>query len=709
VSVLRWKVVTAVFLSGAGLVSALPLRSATPAERPGAPRQAAAGPLRSFFATTAPRTPSRAEGPIGRLRRAGSPAAACEALAALAKVRDDEALGAVVEALDGEKNRAAFRCAVEALGAFARDRSALARLLELGSHRDGQVRESALLALAKSDAPEAKDALLSAARGDDPERALEALCALAAARAPEATALLLSAVETSRGERLGRLIEALGKNGDRAAVPALVRLSARASAETRKAAFAALGELGGEAATGRLVGVLSGPSSSLADVRLAAEALSRVGGPLAHDALLEAASGPNDEIASAALSALAPFEGDEVRDRMVESLASPSSSRRHAALEYVKKHHDESAVARVVESAGAGRGSRARIVATLLEIGGPEAFDALRGLASKAGPLRYEALRALDRVPGLARDELRAVYVDVARRESNDLAEVAIQKLALDDSDEARDALIEIVRGDGAGRAGQAASALGRRRDPESQRALLEAASRGRGRREALASLAESGAPGAEVAIAKAYRETEGLNRAETLGLLVGLGGGEAERAVDELLKSERRGDRYTLLNALKSATKSEEPSRLVSDAWRKLVADEDIDVASRALSEHLGRRPAEAAVLIERRMRDEGPEGRRVLVSTLRWGVGDEGDGAIHPLLIGALRDRDSSVVAAAVEALGQEGGAQTQAAIADVLTRPSVSNEARKAAAEALEEMGGEFARRYAGQIERAKADDD
>ncbi|HEU4404364.1 MAG TPA: HEAT repeat domain-containing protein [Polyangiaceae bacterium] len=707
-STLRWKVATALFLGGAALVTALPLRPTAPAERAGAASRAASGPLLSFFGSSAPRAPSKAEGPIGQLRRAGSPAAACEALAALARVRDDEALRAILEALDGEKSRATFRCAAEALGAFARDRSALARLLELGSHRDPQARAFALAALAKSDAPEAKDALLAAARGDDPERALEALCALAAARAPEATALLLAAVETARGERLGRLIEALGKGGDRAAAPALVRLSGRASVETRRAAFAALGELGGEVATGRLVEVLSGPSSSLSDVRLAAEALSRVGGFVARDALLEAAASPTDEVAAAALAGLAPFEGDEVRDVVIENLASPSPSRRQAALDYVKNHRDESAVARVVEAAGTGRGSRAHVVAALLEIGRPEAFAALRELASKAGPLRYDALRALDRVPGLTREELRAIYVDAARRESNDLADVAMQKLALDDGDEARDVLIELVRGDGA-RAGQAAAALGRRRDPESQRALLEAASRGKARRQALASLAEAGAPGAEGAVAKAYREAEGMLRDEPLALLMGLGGAEAERAVDELLKSGKRDDRRTLLSALESVRSSEASDKLVSDLWRKLGSDDDIEVASKALAHQLEQRPAEAAALLERRMRDEGPEGRRTLIYALQWRAGDEGDGVIHPMLLGALRDRDSSVVAAAVETLGQEGGAQTQAAIADVLTRPGVSDEARRAAAVALEEMGGEVARRYAGLIERAKADDD
>lgn len=708
-SALRWKVATALFLSGAVVVSVVPFRSVAPAERSGAPRQVeGARPLLPFFRAPAPPPPSAAEGPSGRLRRAGSPTAACEALSALARVRDEEALKAVVESLDAEKNRVTFRCAVEALGAFARDRSALARLLELGSHHDERVREVAMLALAKSDAPEAKDMLLSAARGDDPERALEALCALADARAPEATALLLSAVEASRGERLGRLIEALGKNGDRAAVPALVKLSARASTETRKAAFAALGVLGGEAALGRLVAILAGPSSSLSDIRLASEALSRAGGPLARDALLEAASNPTDAIASAALSALAPFEGDDVRDVMIDNLTSPSSSRRHAALEYVKNHRDESAVARVVESASAGGSSRANIVSTLLEIGRPEAFAALRELASKAGPLRYEALRALDRVPGLAREELRGLYVDVAKRESNELADVAIQKLALDDGDEARDALIELVRDDGQ-RANAAATALGRRHDPESQRVLLDAASKGRARHQALASLAESGAPGAEGAIAKAYRELEGGPRVHALGLLMGLGGSEAERAVDALLKSGRSDDRYTLLSALESSPKSGEPNRLASDLWRKLASDEDVGVASKALGEHFDKHPTEATAILERRMRDEGPEGRRTLISSIRWHAGDEGDGAVHTMLLGALRDRDSSVVATAIEALGSEGGAQTQAALADVLTRSSVSDDARKAAAEALEEMGGEFARRYASQIERVKGSDD
>ena len=67
----------------------------------------------------------------------------------------------------------------------------------------------------------------------------------------------------------------------------------------------------------------------------------------------------------------------------------------------------------------------------------------------------------------------------------------------------------------------------------------------------------------------------------------------------------------------------------------------------------------------------------------------------AARPLLLEALRDPDSTVVAQAASALGSAGGADAQQALLDVLTSSRAPDEARRAAADALQTMGGAAAR--------------
>jgi len=70
-------------------------------------------------------------------------------------------------------------------------------------------------------------------------------------------------------------------------------------------------------------------------------------------------------------------------------------------------------------------------------------------------------------------------------------------------------------------------------------------------------------------------------------------------------------------------------------------------------------------------------------------------------------VKDEDPSVLEASARALGQIGGPDAQRALGDILLGSSTSDDARRMAADVLDDMGGDGAARYKDQIQKFKSD--
>src|SRR5262249_12842529 len=78
---------------------------------------------------------------------------------------------------------------------------------------------------------------------------------------------------------------------------------------------------------------------------------------------------------------------------------------------------------------------------------------------------------------------------------------------------------------------------------------------------------------------------------------------------------------------------------------------------------------------------------------------------GAVRPMLVSALRDKDLQVATQAATQLGNVGGAEAQNALVDIITQTGAAQELRMAAANALDQMGGAAAVRYRDTIDQIK----
>lgn len=630
------------------------------------------------------------------LRSADSSGATCDLVGRLGEAGGERATAAIVETLQARRSLDEYRCAARAL-ASAGGEGAQSWLVELSDDRDREVQVVALRALAKYEAPAAREAVLTAARGDDPERAFAALAALASARAPEAPSLIRRAIERAPDAQLERLVRSLGEAGDEAVVPALISLTERISPSTRRAAFLALGSIGGEAATRFLAGALA-EGRPQNEARMAARALAEIGGPVATRALIEAAEGSNDE----ALAALADSDDERVRALMERGLSEGPPARRSAAFEYFAERRDERALPLIAEvlrsmttSSDGGDGG----LDAAVRIGGPRAVSLVSELAEKPGPLQSDALEALDKLPG-SDDERRAILIKVATRGSKARASAAIQRLANDESDEAREALVRLVR-DKSNRSEEALSALVSRQDPASISDVIETArAKGRLRASAIEALGELRSPRALELLEAAARDKDDDRVAQAaFDTLLSWGGAPAEAAVDRLASSPERDDRRRLLGAVR--TGDSVPARA---ALRRLLDDADEGIATETLFAHLRFEPEKAMPLVERKLREGSSTGRGAMGRLVRRTYFPAGERSNYlPLWLSLAKEGEREVVWGALRQLAGIGGEVAGSAIVEVLNRPGVDESTRHTAAECLKGMGGEYERRHADTIAR------
>src|SRR5262249_15812467 len=124
-----------------------------------------------------------------------------------------------------------------------------------------------------------------------------------------------------------------------------------------------------------------------------------------------------------------------------------------------------------------------------------------------------------------------------------------------------------------------------------------------------------------------------------------------------------------------------------------RLVGDKDAVVAQTALMTLAQTEPARAARIAGNALRAPEPAKRRQAVGTASALEPDRA----RPLLLTALHDADPTIVETAARTLAQVGGADAQRALVDLLTQSATARSVKRAAAEALTDIGGATLERY------------
>jgi HEAT repeat protein len=689
---LYWKISTFASL-GAAAFFALRAPSGAP-HRPGSAAvehgstasSGAAGPAGWFgglFATPAHADTIAKANPLSKLESARSARAQCDALNELAESTDEAATQAIIDFAG--KTGHVKDCAISALG---KSKSSAARswLSDLLHDKDAQVRIAAVDALAaREDDPEARSILFDVAHDGTPEMRTRALVGLGNLHAAGAGPLLLDAVQAADPENQATLVSALGETHDPAALSVLSEVAKTGSQDAREAAIRSMGSLGGPEATQALSEIVR--TGGAEETTTAIQALSQSDDPGAEKALLSAVTDPRPDVAQAALRSLGDRDGEDVRDVMSRALASSDPKMAGGAASYFAVHKDESAVTKLLEVAKRGNDASAEAVSALSAIGGDAARSALIDVASRPGGAQKYALRELAQ-DQTGKGDARRVALQLVSQ-GGEVASSALETLAADGSDEARDALVKAA-GQGGPLAGRAVTALSRRGDPESMRALKDAASSKdeNVRTQALYALGSSGKLEAAPVLAAAAHDKNASVRSSALMALAQLGGPDAQRAIAETAASSDASTRMLAVQAL-----SQRPMPGSTGTLETLAKDHDADVARDALRALADAAPDRALPLVQDAMRSDNRASR---LSALNAASSLESEPQTK-ILVAAVHDSDRMIVRNAARQLAQLGGPTAQSALTDLLMSSDATDETKRVAADALNDMGGEATQRF------------
>jgi HEAT repeat protein len=617
-----------------------------------------------------------------RLHAARGTDEACAVVERLGRVGDAAAASALVEAVRTRSHADVRDCALTALGHVPGD--AVTSALVGATHDPlPRLRASAYAALAARQDAFSRSTVIAAAQSEDASARIDALVALAGEHVPGAAALAEQALAAGTSEaQKERLLHALGAAGDPAAVGVLARFSESSSEDLRGAALVAAAEVGGPA----MAVVEAALRRTPGDASLALRALGSVDTEDARAALIRATDDPRPAVAAEALSTLASFDGEDVRAAVVLHVGAKDPAAATAAAKWLAARGDGDGVASLVEAAQRlDDTSTLEAVSALADLDTEASRAAILALASRPGVARERALRELVGTEGGA-EQARAIAIRMMRDEGGSIASTGLSVLAADESPDATRALADVARSGGP-LASDAVQALGQRHDEASLLALVETA-RTVGakdqREEALSALAGSRDPRATRALLDAAGDRD--LRAPALASLARTGGPDAERALSSAASSNDPDDRLAAARALMAETPPAMLPRLEA-----LARDTDENVADAAFSALRQASPASALALASEGLHASRPEARAAAVGR----AGDLDAEASRPLLVEALRDSDPDVVVKAAQQLSTSGGSDAQQALLDVITASRSSDEAKRAAAEALQAMGGAAAR--------------
>jgi HEAT repeat protein len=383
---------------------------------------------------------------------------------------------------------------------------------------------------------------------------------------------------------------------------------------------------------------------------------------------------------------------------MAKQLSSTDPEAVSAAASYFGDHHEQAVVPQLRDMALHGGREANQAVAAIASVGGDAARAALADIAGSAGTMQSSALQQLSTLPGGA-EQARTISLRLIH-DGGQAASSAVDLLGTDTSPEGRDALLRIVHG-GGNLAPSAISALARRGDGPSIQAITDLARTTKSRDiriQALSNLGSTNEPRAAATLLDALKDKDPQVRRVAVQGLASIGGPEAERAVAQVATAtdgEPRSRIYAVSALGRLGTQ---------DANRELVtlaADKNEAVARTALYALARNAPDSAAKLATRSM-NGGDASARLLAVQISSQLDQD---SMKQILLAGVKDEDGSVFESSARALGQLGGPDAVRALGDVLTSSSATDDARKTAAEAIDDMGGDAAQRYKDLIAKYK----
>jgi HEAT repeat protein len=694
-----WQVATFVGLAAATYFAFRPAHpelepsTSESAVEPGHHRVASGSRTIAIARPRAPANSNRVRELIERLESAHTAAAACTALDALGASGAPEVVGAVLEAVQTRRNEQARSCGISALARLATP-EAIRALEMLANDPSTSMRQTTLASLAQSGEAEATRFVFGIARGADVERRHEALMALGIAHTREAAPLIIAAIEESSGNELRDLIGALGATGDSSAAPVLVGFTSDSSMEVRTAALTALGALHTPAAGLALRESLI--NGGREDAISAAEALSEIGDAASRAALFEAARTGRRSVASAAVRALANMEGDDVRDLMMAQLESPEAEAASVAFSYLANRHDEAALPQLIALA---RGGNSRLAPEAMNvigiIGGESARAALEEISSQTGAMQSYALIQLARMPG-TRGATTERALSILEHGGGQNRDTALDLLIGDRTDASRDALIAMVQSGHSGASG-ALNVLANRHDPESLRALTEFAQHGDDpqlRAQALQALGELHGTQSEATLLAATHDEDSTVRESAVQALITMGGEAADRTIAEASQSSDPGTRRVVLASL-----ADQQSPASAEQIERFAHDDDPAIAHQAIEALVTASPERATAFLSTSIHASEARDRSWAVD-----VAERLDAtASQPILAAAVRDHDPEVIASVARVLRARGGIESQELLVSMLTQDWATDDAHRAAAAAIDDLGGPTAEQYRALIDR------
>jgi HEAT repeat protein len=219
-------------------------------------------------------------------------------------------------------------------------------------------------------------------------------------------------------------------------------------------------------------------------------------------------------------------------------------------------------------------------------------------------------------------------------------------------------------------------------------------------REQAISALGSAADPRSTSILLSASRDSDPRIKREALVALQRIGGPDAERAIVDATTSSDMGVRMYAVSSLGRLGTPASESQL-----ERLASDKDQNVARVALTTLAQHAPARATGFVDRALRSDDPRTR-----TQALEIASSLDAATaRRVALTAIKDPDESVVSAAVSRLAEMGGPEAQNALIDVLSNARSSDDVKREAADALQEMGGEAARRWSGLIDKYKTPED
>ncbi len=602
------------------------------------------------------------------------------------------------------------------------------------ARHDTDSRRCGIEALAEIGSAPAVARLVDFVDDDDPRILRAVFAGLARSGIADAVTLVRSAAASERGEQRHAALLGLGAAHRRESAGLIATALATAvTANERRELLGALGSAGDPAeATSAIpylrdpdrptrdaacdaLGLLDGDEAvaalteilrtgNVGDASSAAHALAHSHLPAARAALFEAVAW-SGPVAEHAAEALAGLEGSDVETAMAAMLAGEDAHVLATGIAFVEARHDLGAVARLAELADDPRETIAeRAVEALAAQGDDSARDALFAIASRPGDARIAALSRLVADPG-THDRAIDLAIRLVRDEGGAMASETLDVLAHDGSTAARDVMFQFARGHGA-LVTDAIGHLGERRDAESLRVLED--------------------------LARAPAEADDGSQANVLAHLGrrATAGSEGERII--LAFARAGGSTYGSIEALRNLVTPSSASAMLeiarspaADEWVRIHALETVaampgshDVAAiEALTQSESTRIAYSAMRVlsataPTRVAEHAVEWAHSPVSTVRV----SGVAALRmldpavatPMLAAALTDPDPEVARVATAILARIGGVDAQQALASAMSSSATSAATRQAAATALAQSGGAIARAQRPAITRVLAED-